>query len=385
VSVRKRSWIAPNGERKEAWVVDYRDQHGDRHIKTFARKKDADAYHAKVAVDVRAGVHTPDSQSVTIAEAASLWLESTAHLERATCAGYREHANLHIAPLLGEVKLSQLTVPAVRGFKDKLAKDRSPAMVRKVLTSLSSIITDAQERGLVAQNVVRGLRSIRRAKDPDHRRKGKLEVGVDIPTPDEISTIIDALKPNSRWRPLLLTAIFTGLRSSELRGLRWADADLKRGVLHVRQRADRYNQIGSLKSGTSRRTIPLPPMLTNVLREWKLACPKGELDLVFPSRRGRIEDHTTIVHCGLIPAWIAAGVIAKTGKAKYTGMHALRHFYASWCINRKQDGGLELPGKLVQARLGHASIQITLDRYGHLFPSADDGSELAAAEKALWR
>jgi integrase len=289
VSVRKRSWIAPDGERKEAWVVDYRDQHGDRHIKTFARKKDADAYHAKVAVDVRAGVHTPDSQSVTIAEAASLWLESTAHLERATCAGYREHANLHIAPLLGEVKHSQLTVPAVRGFKDKLAKDRSPAMVRKVLTSLSSIITDAQERGLVAQNVVRGLRSIRRAKDPHHRRKGKLEVGVDIPTPDEISTIIDALKPNSRWRPLLLTAIFTGLRSSELRGLRWADVELKRGVLHVRQRADRYNQIGSLKSGTSRRTIPLPPMLTNVLREWKLACPKDELDLVFPSRRGRIE------------------------------------------------------------------------------------------------
>jgi integrase len=48
------------------------------------------------------------------------------------------------------------------------------------------------------------------------------------------------------------------------------------------------------------------------------------------------------------------------------------------------DGGLELPLKIVQARLGHASIQMTADRYGHLFASADDGRELAAAEKALW-
>ena len=69
--------------------------------------------------------------------------------------------------------------------------------------------------------------------------------------------------------------------------------------------------------------------------------------------------------------------------AKYKGLHALRHFYASWCINRRVDGGLELPLKVVQARLGHASIQMTADTYGHLFPRGDDGSELAAAEKAF--
>jgi integrase len=70
-------------------------------------------------------------------------------------------------------------------------------------------------------------------------------------------------------------------------------------------------------------------------------------------------------------------------KPKYLGLHALRHFYASWCINRRADGGLELPIKIVQTRLGHASIQMTADVYGHLFPSQDDGAELAAAEKAL--
>jgi integrase len=70
-------------------------------------------------------------------------------------------------------------------------------------------------------------------------------------------------------------------------------------------------------------------------------------------------------------------------QVKYSGLHALRHFYASWCINRKADGGLELPAKVVQERLGHASIVMTMDTYGHLFPRNDDGTELAAAANAL--
>jgi len=84
-----------------------------------------------------------------------------------------------------------------------------------------------------------------------------------------------------------------------------------------------------------------------------------------------------------MPVQLKAGVVKKKGKAKYTGMHALRHFYASWCINRREDGGLELPLKTVQARLGHASIQMTADTYGHLFPRGDDGKELAKAEREL--
>ena len=61
----------------------------------------------------------------------------------------------------------------------------------------------------------------------------------------------------------------------------------------------------------------------------------------------------------------------------------LRHWYASWCINRRADGGLELPLKNVQERLGHATVVLTSDRYGHLFPRGDDGAEMAAAERLL--
>ena len=390
MSVRRRQWVSPAGEPKEAWIVDYRDQHGDRHIKTFAKKRDADAHHAIVGAAVRAGTHTADSKSVTVAKAAELWLEScdAAGLERTTVTAYRQHADLHIVPVLGALKLSQLTVPLVRGFEERLRKDgRSPAMVRKARRSLGSLLADAQERGLVGQNVVFSLRTSRRGKDRriERRQNGKLKVGVDIPAPNEIRAIIAHLE--GRWRSLLLTATFTGLRASELRGLRWHDVDLKRGELHVRQRADRHGTIGQPKSAAGERAVPLPPMVIAALREHRLAGPISNQDLVFPNSRGNIEHRNSIVERGFHPAQVAAGVtvVGENGEpvAKYPGLHSLRHFYASWCINRRVDGGLELPLKVVQARLGHASIQMTADTYGHLFPRMDDGSELAAAELAF--
>jgi integrase len=386
MSVRKREWVSPKGEVREAWVVDYVDGSGQRRNKNFKRKRDADAYAIRVGAEVRAGTHTPDSTSPTIAEAGQLWLQSSENLglERTTLDFYRQHLNFHIVPLIGNTKLSQMTVPMVRAFEDKLRTDRSPAMVRKVVGSLSSILSDAQERGLVAQNVVRGLRARRKRgqeRRADKRQKGKLKPGVDIPTPDEIRKWLPHL--DGQWRPLFLTAIFTGLRASELRGLRWADVDIKRSELHVRQRVDKFNKAGALKSESSERVVPLPPAVLNVLREWKLACPKGSLDLVFPNGVGKPESHANIVQRGLQPTMIAAGLTKKNRTAKYTGLHALRHFFASWCINRRVDGGLELPLKVVQARMGHSTIAMTADVYGHLFPRGDDSAELAAAVKSF--
>jgi integrase len=404
MSVRKRTWKTSAGFEKEAWVVDYVDQAGKRRLKTFAKKKPADNFAATANVEIRAGIHTADSASKTIADAGRLWVETgeKSGLERATLAGYRQHLKLHIEPYLGNLKLSQLSAPMVREFEDKLARGdmpggatpqpRSRAMVRKVRVSLSSLLSDAQERGLVSRNVVRDLRKARRRgaeRQGERRQKGKLKVGVDIPTREEIKAIVGAAQ--GRWRPIIMTAIFTGLRSSELRGLRWRDVDFDKRELHVRQRADRYSAIGKPKSDAGERAVPLTPMVANTLREWKLACPKSADGLVFPSSGGRVEHHKNIVERGLIPTMIAAGVTVKEKgsdgaeieRAKYTGLHAFRHFYASWCINRRSDGGLELPAKVMQERLGHSSIMMTMDVYGHLFPRGDDSAELAAAETSL--
>jgi len=78
MSVRKRTWTTAKGEKKEAWIVDYVDQDGDRHIETFKRKKEADAFHAQVGVDVRAGTYTAPSKSITVKEAAEDWIKSVA-------------------------------------------------------------------------------------------------------------------------------------------------------------------------------------------------------------------------------------------------------------------------------------------------------------------
>ncbi|MEW9806560.1 tyrosine-type recombinase/integrase [Mesorhizobium marinum] len=389
MSIRKRRWINGSGNEKEAWVVDYVDAKGKRRLKTFGRKKDADAFRDQAGVEIRQGIHVADSQSVKLSVAGELWIRGTEEdgLERASVAAYRSHLDLHMKPFLGNERLSDLNVPALRSFEDMLRDNgRSPAMVRRVMVSLGTLLADAQERGLVTRNVVRDLRGRRRRGERlDKRHKGKLKVGVDIPTRDEIRAIVQAAA--GRWRPLLLTAIFTGLRASELRGLRWEDVDLDRRDLSVRQRADRFNAIGKPKSVSGERSVPLPPMIVNTLREWKLRCPRGQLDLVFPNGSGNIEGLSNIIRRGLIPTQIAAGVttVGADGNkaAKYTGMHALRHFYASWSINRQQDGGLGLPPKMVQERMGHSTIVLTMDRYGHLFPRGDDAEEMAAAERAL--
>ena len=136
----------------------------------------------------------------------------------------------------------------------------------------------------------------------DKRGKVRLKAGVDIPTPDEVRRIVHAA--TGRARPVLITAIFTGLRNSELRGLRWDEVDLKKGKLHVRQRADRFGKIGKLKSEAGDRVIPLGPLVVNTLREWRVTCPKGELGLTFPNGKGKLWDHVHIVTttlCG--PLW----------------------------------------------------------------------------------
>ena len=108
---------------------------------------------------------------------------------------------------------------------------------------------------------------------------------------------------------------------------------------------------------------------------------------MFPNGKGNPENLGNIIRRGLWPAMLTAGLCdpaIKDGKpllddegdpvmkARYSGLHCLRHFYASWLINRKADGGCELPLKTVQDRMGHSGINLTADTYGHLFPSESD-------------
>jgi integrase len=248
-------------------------------------------------------------------------------------------------------------------------------MIDKVVTSLGSIVAYALDNGMVAKNVVRDARP-RRRRGQEKRQRKKVE----IPTKAEIRDLI--AKAEGRWRPLIITAIFTGLRASELRGLTWDDIDLDRKVLTVRQRADAWNAIGAPKSEAGQREVPLAPMVVNTLKEWKLECPKGALGLVFPNGAGKPESHANIVNRGFGPLQVACGIADDTGekdeeqnpilRPRY-GLHALRHAAASLFIDQGMNP------KRVQTIMGHANIQITFDTYGHLF--RDDESDQKAMEQ----
>jgi integrase len=371
MSVRKRVWKTKKGEKRTAFIVDYTDGDGDRHIETFEREKDAKARHAKVAVNVAPGVHVAPSKSLTMREATEAWIKrvEARGRERGTLDQYRQHVALHINPRLGSLKLANLSAASIEHFRDDLLASMSRPMARKVMTSLKSILKVSRMTHVMVD--VEGL--------AEPTREATIEVGKDLPTNNEIRRLV-AAAAEGRERAIILTLALTGLRASEARGLRWADVDLQMSELDVRQRADRYQKIGLPKSGTSSRTIPFSADLLMALKTWKLACPKTEMDLVFPTASGRVQRHNGLLrHVQAIQR--AAGV-TKGGEPKY-GLHAFRHWFASWCINSRAKGGRELPAKEVQTLLGHSSITITLDTYGHIFPGGGDRKELHDATSAL--
>jgi integrase len=294
--------------------------------------------------------------------------------ERATVRQYQQHVTHHILPRIGSVRLAKLTRGHVEHFRDSLLSGDnklSPVMARKVWVSFKSMLKNEHCSHLADNVRISGSK----------RNKHRLEVGRDIPTMDEMRRLIEAAASKPKFSTLLKVAALTGLRASELRGLRWSDVDLRAHELHVRQRADRWNNIGPPKSDSGARTIPFGADLALALKEWKLACPKGELNLVFPTFAGTVLGYKHFTD-RLEPVFKAAHVLDKKGKPKYAP-HAFRHFFASWCINPKDRGGRELPAKVVQEWMGHSSIKITLDIYGHLFPTGTDRSEITASEKAL--
>jgi len=227
------------------------------------------------------------------------------------------------------VKLASLSTPSLEGWRDRLvAQPFSRRHSRKILFVLKAILADAQARGLVAQNVPLPVKI-----DARKRSEKKLEIGVDIPGKADIQKLLVTLSA-PRWRrhrPMLVCAIFTGMRASKLRGLAWSAVDFEKNAIAVRQRAGEWGKIGMTKSVNGQREIPLSPTLFNTLREWRLACPKSEQDLVFPNTVGKVERLANIAHGVWRPLQKAGGLVAGEGGPLFN-FHALRHFAASLWI-----------------------------------------------------
>lgn len=387
MAVRKRTWTAPDGTQKQAWLVDYRDAQGKRRAKQFAKKKDADAFETKASWEVSQGTHTADSQSITVEKAGENWIARAEreNLEPSTIKSYREHLRLHINTLLGPKRLNQLTKPMVEEYRDQLLDTgRSRAMAAKILRSLSSLLKEAQRVGYVGQNVAHGI-TVKRA--------GRDKTKATPPTKDEMRLLIATARAEEARPidlPILLVLLFAGLRASELRALPWSNVDLQRGLLTVDRRADPGNVIGPPKSASGFRTIPVPSTVITELKKWKLRCPPSELGLVFPSAAGTPIFHNNLVLSFQEPLQVIAGVsrvkrakgrpmVGEDGQPVLEGLYSLhdfRHAAASLWIEQK------VAPKRVQTWMGHASIAMTFDVYGHLFAAQEEDAAVMAALEA---
>lgn len=174
---------------------------------------------------------------------------------------------------------------------------------------------------------------------------------------------------------------FGGLRASELRGLRRRDLRLNEGRIDIRQRADRWNVLGPCKTKNSRRTVPIPPATVAAIKRWLKSAPPSEEGLVFPNGIGKVESYANIYNRIWVPLMDAAGLVnvAVSGEAEdetrsvspWFALHTLRHVACSLWIEQGTTA------KKVQTWAGHASVQFTMDRYGHLW--SDETSDQAIA------
>ena len=279
------------------------------------------------------------------------------------------------SPTLGTAKLASSrprcwTAGATACSPAASIAPRSPAArARKVLAILKSILSAAQRRGLVAAE--RG--PLGQGRSPQARRPRSWSSASTFPArPRSAACSPPSTRPGGaspaadRHRDLhrhaLVGAARPGLGRRRSR---------RRRTITVRQRADDWGTIGMPKSAAGQREIPLSPTVVNTLREWRLACPKGELDLVFPNAAGKVQPLTNIgsgcgVPCKRRPGWSMP--------------RASRYSTSTPCATSPPPPGsrpVSRPKRL-QAMLGHSSITMTYDPYGHLFPSAEDDQDKMA-------
>jgi integrase len=372
-AVRKRTWKAATGETKAAWVVDYMDSRGERQRKHFSHKKAADAFRIQVEGQMQAGTYRPDAGKVTLKEVCESFIEHCEgrserdeRMTRKMLTVYKGHVKNHILHAdhgMGSRKLSQFTARSVADLRDRLRTSGvSVPTTRKILATLHSALAYAITQDWVATSAAHGIRVI------GPRDEGSKKITP--PSKADVRTILEAA--DEGFRLMLLFAAATGLRAGEQWAVRWRDVDLEQGKLDVARRVDAYGQEGPPKTAAGVRTIPLSDQLVAKLKAWKLKSKfKGPNDLLFPNTEGNHIGHDNLVKRRFVPLFEsleAAHIddpINVPAPPRRFNWHALRHFAVSCWIERG------LAPKTVQTFAGHASLQVTMDRYGHLFPSED--------------
>lgn len=331
--------------------------------------RDAEAALADVKDRQRKGERVAPTKA-TFGEVADAWLKAQTNLRPNTLSVYGWAIETHIKPRFGQRRLVDVTTDDVSDLVAEMtAAGYKPWTIRAVLTPLSRILGHAARRGTIASNPVKRLE---RGERPASSRSE-----IRVLDRKEITRLLEHAAP-ALYRPLLSTAIFSGLRVGELLGLTWSDVDFDHGQIRVRKQLDRVTaERVEPKTPHAVRDVMLIPALGRTLREHRLASPfSGAGDFVFASSAGTGLDRYNVAKRGLAPA-VKAAELNHAGRAKVT-MHQLRHCFASLLIAQ----GLNVV--FVSRQLGHASPSITLSVYAHLFDQAEHAAKASAQLEAAF-
>ncbi len=321
-------------------------------------------------------------------EVVGIWKETCwTGLAPSTTARYGQVVRNYLLPEFGNLPITEMTREVVRRYFAKLTREgKAPGTVRKVHTVLSAILSEAVELELLPANPCTRMRGL-----PTVRSEEPLFL-----TADQVRTLAEAMPQH--YRLLVYTAAYTGLRAGELAGLRRKDVDLLRGVVQVRQALKSVDGqdgsngplFGGTKTGKAR-TVTLPRFLRAMLTEHLALTPgkggpggAGSDALVFTSPEGGVLRHTLFMQRVWRPT-IKGDKRRKTKAALPAELHGLRfHDLRHTCASLLIAQGAH--PKIIQERLGHASITTTMNRYGHLFDGLDatliDGLDAAHDEAA---
>ncbi len=334
-------------KRGRNYIITYYEGDGRRRWETVGPNlHEARQVLAERMSERRTGKSRVPRDKMTVGELVKKWKENyltvqqqLGRLKPSTLRSYQSNLDGHIAPFFGAMPLSEVTLASVQQFiKALLGKGLSPKTIGNVIVILKEMFKHAVQWGHLDANPVQYV----------ERPRGE-DKEMDVFTPDEIRRMLDAQE--EPLRTLLLTAVLTGMRQGELFALQWEDIDFARHHVHVR-RSLWHGTLGTPKSRRSRRAIDMPPTLEQALQQLSTT---RRSDFVFCSERGTPLDADNFRHREF-PAAL------RRAQLRRIRFHDLRHTYTSLLIAHGAHP------KYIQAQLGHASIQTTLDRYGHLMP-----------------
>ena len=308
-------------------------------------KKDAERVLGEKLAEVSQGNYR-EIPKMTFKAFAKLWLKTHAEInvKPSTLAGYEHIIERNLMPRFEHLQMSDVTTGGLQVYVADRRKAVSGKSALNEVVILKQMFKHAHKWGYTRSNPGEYL-----------ERPKVIKPEIEILEPKEVKLMLE--KASELYRTAFLTAVLTGVRAGELWALQWGDLDWNGKRLFIR-RSVWKGSFQTPKSQKSVRKIDLLDGLIPELRKWKLRCPLSERDLMFPSAEGSVTDHDNARNRHFDAA-------LRRAKLRHVSFHSLRHTNASLRIRAEQNI------KYISTQLGHASVKITLDTYGHLFDDQD--------------